>query len=307
MKLFQSLEPEAALMAQLAPKWRHRFEKALSLLHQGLVDAMERQEALPRWEEIAKSCAVSPLHFHRMFRLVFAEAPGQFLARQRMSWAVILLFEARDMSITDVAHLCGFSSSQALAKALKRETGMSAKKIRAITAWGDEYETLIARLAQPNPAASHPIEKSLAKDLKYERVELNAVGLALTRVTGAGLLQSLELWGKCKLKGAHELVSWIPVDELEKEDMKQTIWQGYVTTDEKAVTHIVPPGPYLSLDVEVSTMAGYEACWDAMYHAFLTLGYDIDEARPVLEWVHNPDSILGRSTRITLYAPLLED
>jgi transcriptional regulator GlxA family with amidase domain len=116
-----NLVPKLHLMQKLSPSWRKRFDEALALIH---------DEKELTWQEVADQCAISSYHFLRIFRLVFNETPRHYKARIRLQSAVILLIDNDELSMTEIAHDEGYSSSQFLAKALKRELGYSAKEIR---------------------------------------------------------------------------------------------------------------------------------------------------------------------------------
>ncbi|GAK84292.1 transcriptional regulator AraC family [Vibrio ponticus] len=82
------------------------------------------------WQQVAEQSSISRYHFHRQFSELFNETPGQYLSRVRLQIALNLLLNDAPWSVMEIAHYCGFSSSQALGKALKRELGVTAKQVR---------------------------------------------------------------------------------------------------------------------------------------------------------------------------------
>ena len=161
-----SLIPEEYLMASLAPIWRMRMETAVLYLRETLSCI-----PAPSWNEVAEKCGVSPFHFHRMFRLVFREAPGQYVRRVRLQTAIVYLLELPDETVTDVTLACGFSSSQALAKALKRDTGMTAKDIRSASKGrGGLVESLLLKLGHPENDHVRCMESEIAARVNF-RIE----------------------------------------------------------------------------------------------------------------------------------------
>ncbi|MGI9283687.1 MAG: helix-turn-helix domain-containing protein [Endozoicomonas sp.] len=160
-----SLVPEEALIESLPAHWRSRFEKALSLIHNNLVAPLN-------WPEIAEHCHISPKHFLHMFRVVFNETPGQYQCRMRLKQSVYYLITDSDLTVKEIAIESGFSSSQALAKALKRELDMSASEIRhqrydMEDNFASKLETL---LGHPGRQPKSPLEASLANSLCFSKV-----------------------------------------------------------------------------------------------------------------------------------------
>lgn len=103
-----TLIPEELLLSKLSERWQKRFTQALLLIEK----IAEEKDPNINWDDIAQQCAISPYHFHRMFRLVFHEPPGQYLQRKRLQWAALLLVDRPHWSISHIAHEVGFASSQ---------------------------------------------------------------------------------------------------------------------------------------------------------------------------------------------------
>ena len=69
--------------------------------------------------ELASVAYLSKYHFLRVFESIIGETPGHFLQRIRLERAARRLVYHRDVSITGIAHSCGFGSSQSLARAFR--------------------------------------------------------------------------------------------------------------------------------------------------------------------------------------------
>ena len=69
--------------------------------------------------ELASVAFLSKYHFLRVFESIVGETPGHFLQRIRLERAARMLVYHRDVSITNIAHTCGFGSSQSLARAFR--------------------------------------------------------------------------------------------------------------------------------------------------------------------------------------------
>jgi AraC family transcriptional regulator len=80
--------------------------------------------------DVAKAAAFSEYHFHRIFRAVMDETVGEYVTRQRMQTAALMLAYHEDLSITDVGLACGYSSSSNFSKAFSRFFGVSPSEVR---------------------------------------------------------------------------------------------------------------------------------------------------------------------------------
>jgi AraC family transcriptional regulator len=95
----------------------HRVRQAIEFMHDNL--------ALPLTLcEIAQAAGLSTFHFVRLFSAAMGQPPRHYLTGLRVEAACHLL-EHGGHSVTEVAYLCGFSSSAHLGTALRRHLGMS--------------------------------------------------------------------------------------------------------------------------------------------------------------------------------------
>ncbi len=79
--------------------------------------------------DIAAVANLSPFHFLRVFKLATGQTPHRFLNTVRVNRARRYL-ERRDLSVTEIAHLCGFATPSRLATAFRQETGVSPSAYR---------------------------------------------------------------------------------------------------------------------------------------------------------------------------------
>jgi AraC family transcriptional regulator len=103
-------------------RWRRRFERAASLLSGRLDDP-------PSLAELASAAAVSPFHFHRIWRALTRETVGQTILRLRMEASQELL-RVKDASVTETATAIGFGTPQSFARAFRRHTGLTPSEHR---------------------------------------------------------------------------------------------------------------------------------------------------------------------------------
>ncbi|GAA5125511.1 helix-turn-helix transcriptional regulator [Pseudonocardia adelaidensis] len=79
--------------------------------------------------DIAAVANLSPFHFLRVFKLATGLTPHRFLTAVRVNRARHYL-ERGELSVTEIARLCGFASSSQLATAFRRATGTSPSAYR---------------------------------------------------------------------------------------------------------------------------------------------------------------------------------
>ena len=75
-------------------------------------------------ERLARTVRVSPRHLFTLFKKELRETPHDYLLRKRIDSASRLLCDT-DLSVTDIAHDLGFSTSQNFATVFRQQTGHS--------------------------------------------------------------------------------------------------------------------------------------------------------------------------------------
>lgn len=103
-------------------RWRRRFDRAASLLSGRLDDP-------PSLAELASAAAVSPFHFHRIWRALTGETVGQTILRLRLEASQELL-RVKHTSVTQTAIAVGFGTPQSFARAFRRHTGLTPSEHR---------------------------------------------------------------------------------------------------------------------------------------------------------------------------------
>jgi AraC family transcriptional regulator len=98
------------------------------------IEFMRARLSLPvSLADIAASAGLSPYHFLRVFGSVTGVPPFRFLTRMRIDAARRQLQEG-NLSVTEIAALCGFSSASQFSTAFRRETGMAPSEFRRAAA-----------------------------------------------------------------------------------------------------------------------------------------------------------------------------
>jgi AraC-like DNA-binding protein len=96
-----------------------------------MAQAIIRRRATERFtvKELAVEVGVSPEHLVRLFRVHQGTTPGAVLRKERLARALQLLTRT-GLSVTEVAHVAGYASSQHFARSLRQATGRSATELR---------------------------------------------------------------------------------------------------------------------------------------------------------------------------------
>ncbi|WP_160655252.1 helix-turn-helix transcriptional regulator [Photobacterium alginatilyticum] len=292
----QHLVPELALIEELPEHWKSRFEKALYMLYESL----EQSPALA-WEEIAISCAISPHHFHRVFRAVFNEAPGQYLRRLRLQTVVEKLIYTSD-SITDIAVGSGFSSSQALAKALKRELNTSAKAIRKLRERDsyDYLDELYNKLGHPTSQSHKTMESQIVEQLNTELRTYPERHLPSKRFSIPEFEKIMDEPGDEEF----EVIVATDVEQLNNCFDDITVHVGEEFTSAFRANLAIAAGKYLCCKTNISTDVGYYAVWNELYRRAVLEGYELCEQGYTVEYLRNASTKLPYGMEIELQLPV---
>src|ERR1700681_2693190 len=99
-----------------------RLRRIKELIHAKMEDDLSL-------DEMAQSVGLSTAHFARMFRKSTGETPHQFVLRQRLERAKVML-RAPDARVLDVAIACGFKTQQHFAQVFCDVSGVSPTRYR---------------------------------------------------------------------------------------------------------------------------------------------------------------------------------
>ncbi|MFZ5843652.1 MAG: AraC family transcriptional regulator [Pseudomonadota bacterium] len=98
---------------------------------------------------LAAKAALSPFHFHRVFRAVFGINVHQYVQLLRLQRASYQLAFRSDQSITDIGLACGYQNSESFSRAFRQWSGQSPTAFRTAPDWLTWHE-----LQQPLTTAS---------------------------------------------------------------------------------------------------------------------------------------------------------
>ena len=73
-----------------------------------------------------------PFHFHRVFVFLTGETPTDYIKRIRIEKAALLLKQDKELSATEIARLCGFSSLSLLSRNFRQHFDMTIREFRSL-------------------------------------------------------------------------------------------------------------------------------------------------------------------------------
>jgi AraC family transcriptional regulator len=120
------------LKAATIDRWKSRLGKSVLLLG-------SRLENPPSVQELAAAAAVSPFHFHRIWRALTGETVARTILRLRLEASEELLTRS-GTSVTDTAGLLGFGTPQSFARAFRRHFGITPSEHRRATQGPDRAQ-----------------------------------------------------------------------------------------------------------------------------------------------------------------------
>jgi len=251
-------------------------------------------EPLPL-DRLAAEAALSPFHFHRVWRAATGESVAETIRRLRLERAAHAL-GAGERPVTDIALDAGFQSSQAFAKAFREAAGVSPTEFRAA-----RRQTLDgAPKADAAPLAIRiesiePFRIVAARHVgPHDTITLaQAFGRAFAWAGEAGLME--------RFAGIYAVLLDDPRD-----------------TDEAryeaglAVGPAEPPAPLAGIDIAGGAHAVLRidgswdqlpAAWDAFYGWLIESGHEPADAPPFQHFLDGPE-VAEAERRTDLFVPL---
>jgi AraC-like DNA-binding protein len=120
LSVHANLSGERARLPAVRASTREELYRRLLRARQFLDDGAAARLSLA---QVARSAALSPFHFHRLFTAVFRQTPHQYVSQKRLQRAARLLHET-GMPVTDVCLETGFESLGSFSTLFRRRFGM---------------------------------------------------------------------------------------------------------------------------------------------------------------------------------------
>jgi AraC family transcriptional regulator len=106
-----------------------RINKAIDYIEQNIDNALNL-------DDISQAANFSKFHFHRIFSAFTGETLNNYVKRRRLEKAASYILAQPELTVTEIAYKCGFSSISSFSRAFQEWFGMSATAFS-----GDGYET----------------------------------------------------------------------------------------------------------------------------------------------------------------------
>ncbi|BDG05019.1 AraC family transcriptional regulator [Anaeromyxobacter oryzae] len=129
----------------MKPETRSFYELAVQRAIERVASDLDQALDL---QGLARAAALSPFHFHRVFRGLVGETPLELLRRLRLERAAWYLLHAGS-SVTDVAFAAGYETHEAFTRAFRARYSCSPSEFRQ-------------RRHAEGPAGAHPTQVELA-------------------------------------------------------------------------------------------------------------------------------------------------
>ena len=106
-------------------EYQLRINKVTDYIHNHIDQPLSLQK-------MAGIACFSPFHFHRVFTILTGETPTDYIKRTRIEKAALLLKRNKELSATEIARLCGFSSLSLLTRNVTLHIIMTIREFRSL-------------------------------------------------------------------------------------------------------------------------------------------------------------------------------
>lgn len=263
-------------------------------------------EAQPSLDELAKVAAISPFHFHRVWRVMTGETVFESLRRVQMGRALTAMKDAA-APVAEVAEAAGYASAQSFARSLKAFAGASASELRADPAKMAAFEARIEKGLRGEDEDVRAMDVRIVELEPLKIVAMRNVGAYESLFNGYGrLFEAIAEWaGPESVRGIHGLWPDDPATSApedfrfdcafavarEGEPPEGTRWEE------------APVGPCL----RVRHVGNYNALLDAidwLYVAALEAGMELRDAPLFTHYIDDPESTPEETWRTDVYLPI---
>lgn len=298
------------------PRDLERLGRAVAYLDNHLSEAIDNGQ-------LAARAALSSFHFQRLFHAYFGTTVSGYVTWRRLQKACVLLTQT-DAAVLDVALEVGYTSAQALAKAMRREVDTTPTAVRsgARPQWQRLFERRTRAMAAQ---AQNPLQPRLTHTPALQvltaigrgmdqghrgRAARQALDELIPKLTRAGLLP--------RMKSCVALMA----DEPQGPEDQQARLQIGAIFDfhlDRREGQVAQPPLKLSGSLRWQTLpAGRHAVfihrgsyrllhrsWDAIYRDWLPrTGYTLRDAPPFEYFLNDPRCTAEAALRTEIYIPL---
>ena len=280
--------------------YHERIERVVAFLS-------EQVDNNPSLETLADVAAISPFHFHRVYRAVTGETPSGTVRRLRLAKACFLLKDARK-PVTQVAFDVGYDSPQSFAKAFRSGTGFSPTEIRKRPTTLNEVMTLLSspeavpkrevRYIEVKIVSVDPFKVIASRHLGPHKGLFKAYGELFDWAEKAGLVESF--------KGIYG----IPIDDPRGMPEKECRFDccfdfGPDATAGGGFREDNLGGGIFAVARHLGPYDGLEDKYDCLYGPWLNAsGYSLRERSFFLHYLQDPDTVPPEEYETDIYIPI---
>lgn len=170
-----------------------------------------------RLEEVSRVAKFSPFHFHRVFQALVGSTLADFVKRQRLDRALVMMAHAPRSTLTQIALRCGFSSSSDFSRSFRQRFGVPPSAFD-INAWRDAHRAELEAtvpISEARPRLDRLPDGHNPDRFRVRIVELPARTVAYIRVRNP-------YRGDGVYKATERLIAW-----AERHSLADGNWLGY--------------------------------------------------------------------------------
>lgn len=274
-----------------------------------LIETRAAGDEPPTLAELAEAAAMSPFHFHRVFRLMTGEALGAMVRRLRLARSLGALADG-GQSITEASAGSGYATSQAYARAMRQATGASASEARS----DPQTAERIAAALRRGEGGEAPLSVEVVSLEPFRVMALRRAGAYEKLDSGYGTLFE----GVFAQRDPADLIAiWgVPLDDpfsLPQEELRFdcALELGGDAFDSPANEaqgiHAIALGGFSALHLRhVGSFDAVHAAFDRLYRAVLASGsLELGAAPPLIRYIDQPEDAPEEELRSDLYLPIL--
>ncbi len=262
--------------------------------------------ARPSLDELAKVAAISPYHFHRVWRLMTGETVYESLQRVQMGHALTAMKDERTQ-VVEAAEAAGFASGQSFARSLKAFAGASASELRSDPTKMAAFAARVERGLRTDADEARAMDVRIVELEPLKIVAMRNVGAYESLFNGYGaLFELVAAWaGPEAVRGIHGV--WLddpatsPPEAFRFDCAFAVAHEG--TPPAGARWEDAPVGPCLCMR-HVGDYGKLLDAIDWLYGAALEAGLELRDAPLFTHYIDDPETTPEADCRTDIYLPI---
>ncbi|MCU0756352.1 MAG: AraC family transcriptional regulator [Xanthomonadales bacterium] len=259
----------------------------------------------PGLDRLAATAALSPFHFHRVFRLMTGESVGAAITRIRLAHALPALDAP---TLEDATARSGYGTAQAFARALKDQTGNTPSALRVNR---ERRQQLAALLSEPQATEADPmpaLKITVASTAPLQLVAIRNVGDYRELNRGYGqlfdrVLAQLPMEAVLGLYGLpHDDPRDTPAEQCRFDCALQL--DAIAVTDEVLRTLHLAGGACLAMEHHGDYDQIHDAL-DLLYHCAIEQDLEIGAGPLYIHYLDDPEQVATPDLRAIAYLPVV--